>query len=319
MKRFLKKILLGITLPQEYICVTFEQMNNRMKFFLESAGHSLVDVTENHILLGYKPLLIGLTINEIAQNFFTNSPDVRVLHIGLSETEIIANLKMKCIVKKQLGADTFLILEGIKGQQYFTNFFRQWVQNLYYSFTAGKKKNIFLKGNLFTQVKIAYSYPRFIYLVSVGSNGLFNIFPSDLGGKIGENFFAISLRTDRKANHQVESAGCCLLSEMNSEACKETYLQGINHAKDPVRADLLKITLRAERSSVLKLPVPEKAAAYYELEKLSKFEFGLHTVHFFKIINYVRIADNYSTLAHIHRDYAEWRIKKAMNAPYFFR
>lgn len=311
--------LLGITLPQEYICAAFEDLDNKMKMFLESPDRSLIDVTGNQIMLGYKPLLLGLMPVKNRKGIESGDGDIKILHIGLSENEIIAKLRMKKVYTGFLDSQPIFILEGVRGEHYFTNYLQQRIQNFYYNLTADKVKNIFLEGNLYTQVKIAYSFPRLIYLISIGSNDAFNIFPSDLSGKINSVFFAVSLRTDRKANRQVESSANCLISEMQAAAYKETYLLGQNHVRDLVTTELLNIQLRTERSQKLKLPVPEKAAAYYELERLSKIEFGLHSLHFFKIINYVRLNESNSTLAHIHRDYAGWRIKRKMNAPYLLR
>ena len=48
------------------------------------------------------------------------------------------------------------------------------------------KKKIYLKGNLYTPVKIAYSIPLKIYLIPFGLKGMFNIFPTDLSSKFDD-------------------------------------------------------------------------------------------------------------------------------------
>jgi len=50
-----------------------------------------------------------------------------------------------------------------------------------------------------------------------------------------------------------------------------------------------------------------------------KIEIGPHTIHFLKIINFEKLSDENSTLAHIHRDYAEWSIKNKIQTNLLFR
>jgi flavin reductase (DIM6/NTAB) family NADH-FMN oxidoreductase RutF len=193
------------------------------------------------------------------------------------------------------------------------------MNDLWYKITAEKKINLYLKGNLYDQVRIAYSVPRTIYLVSLGMEGLFNIFPTDLSGKAGEDHFVVSLRTDRRANEQLEIIGKCLIATMHSDSFMEVYQCGRNHTKDLMKADSLGISLKMERSEKLNLPVPENALNYYELERLSKVEIGVHSIHFFKIISSVQLQRSDSALAHIHRYCAEWRQNKNIKTSYLLR
>jgi hypothetical protein len=46
---------------------------------------------------------------------------------------------------------------------------------------------------------------------------------------------------------------------------------------------------------------------------------GVHNLCFFRIVNSVNVEDSKSTLAHIHRDYAEWRINNGINSEFLLR
>ncbi len=290
-----------------------------MRMFIEINNGLLLDISENQIMLGYNPLLIGFESNQIEINGNHSSKKKIILRLGKNENEIIAKLWMEEFQKIELNSDLVTVFKGVKGKGRFKNKLHSIIGDFYYSLTANKTKNIYLKGNLYMQVKIAYSIPRKIYLISLGTNGLFNIFPTDISGKINEEHFAISLRTNGRANQQLEKIGKCLLVEMHSDTCKEVYSLGKNHMFDLVAADQLNIKLNNEPSEQFNLPVPKLAVKYTELQKVKTIEAGIHTIHFMKIENSVELSDVKSTLAHIHRDYAEWRIKNKLQTDLFFR
>ena len=81
----------------------------------------------------------------------------------------------------------------------------------------------------------------------------------------------------------------------------------------------LGIRLMEESSAILNLPIPLGAMQYFELEKIDKFMIGIHVIHFFRIINSVRLRNSLSFLMHIHREYAEWRVKNGINTNYLIR
>jgi hypothetical protein len=102
----------------------------------------------------------------------------------------------------------------------------QFIINIHYKLNADKDKNVYLDRNLYSQVKVTYSVLRKIYLISPGSREILNIFPTDLSGKIDNEHFKFFLRSEGKANHQLESIGKCFLAEMQSEACSEVFGPG---------------------------------------------------------------------------------------------
>lgn len=282
--------------------------------------NSLIDVSAKHLMLGYKPLLIGIYLNNSLResNFLTNNCSELVL--GMSKDNIIANLILEVARKEELGAGTLIIFKGKEGVHKFTPSFQKLLKNFHYIITADKKKNIFLEGNLHDQVKIAYSVPRIIYLVSLGQKGYYNIFPTDISGKIKDEYFLISLRTNGKANSQLQSIGKCVVAEMHSDSYNHLYKLGRNHMNDMQEISSFNIELNTFRSKNLNLLLPKDGIKYYELKSMDKkIEIGLHTIHFFKIINSEKLSDKNSTLAHIHRDYAEWRLKNKIQTNFLFR
>ena len=313
----LKKILFGITLKQEYICVEEEKLSHQSRFFLVD-DESFLDLTDSHLFIGYCPLIIAINCETISSlKNLLQSKNIIETVFGESKDKIIAQLLLKKIATREFDEMNLFLFEGVKGSHRFLAKFHILTNILKYKFTGKKKINIYLKGNLYEQVKIAYSIPRKISLVTLGRNKIFNVFPTDINGRIGKQNFVISLRKDGKANEQVKHLKKIVLSEMPVDAYKEVYSLGVNHTKDLREKN--KFNLSEKLSQKFSIPLPKNVLRYFELEFLYDMQTGLHNLCIFKIVNSVNFDNSNSTLAHIHRDYAEWRINNDIISEYFLR
>jgi len=236
---------------------------------------------------------------------------------GESKDKIVAQLILRKINTLEFNEVDFFLFRGVKGSHRFLSKFHILTNSLKYKLTAHKKINIYLKGNLYEQVKIAYSIPRKISLVSLSNNNKINIFPTDINGRIDQQNFVISLRKNGKAINQVKELKKIALSEMAVDRYKEVYSLGVNHTKD--LREKIEFDLSEKLSQTFSIPLPKDALRYFELEFINEMQMGLHNLCFFKIVNTVNIDDSKSTLAHIHRDYAEWRINNGINPEFFLR
>jgi hypothetical protein len=180
-----------------------------------------------------------------------------------------------------------------------------------------KKGNIFLNNNLYTQVQIAYSVPRIISLITVGSGGLYNLFPTDLHGLVNEQYYVSSLRHGGEACKQVENAGRIVISQVPSEVYKTVYALGKNHMQELKPKE--NFFFSESQSGVFKLPMPKSLLSYRELELAGSFEHGIHKLFLYKIISSQAVRKDPSTLAHIHNCYATWRHRKGLPGNYLLR
>ena len=284
-------------------------MNDEENFF---------DLTDIHLFVGYYPLIIAISCekNSSLNDLLQNKNNIKTL-FGESKDKIYAQLILKKINTLEFDEVTLFLFEGVKGSHRFLSKFHILTNSLKYKLTAEKKINIYLKGNLYEQVKIAYSIPRKILLVSLGKNNMFNIFPTDINGRIGKQNFVISLRKNGKANKQVKELKKIVLSEMSADAYKEVYSLGLNHIKD-LRAKK-EFDLSEKLSEKYSMPLPNNVLRYFELEFINDTQTGVHNLCFFKIVSSANIEDSKSTLAHIHRDYAEWRINNGIISEFLLR
>ena len=180
-----------------------------------------------------------------------------------------------------------------------------------------KAGNVYLKGNLLKQVQIAYSLPRKICLITVGKMGLYNLFPTDLHGKLNEQLYVISLRHEGKACRQVLETGKLVLSDIHASVFKKVYSLGKNHMQ-PLK-DRSAFDFSQMDSHGMHLPLPNHAVAYKELELIDSFKEGIHCLLIFRINKEEKLVADPETLAHIHSIYATWRENNGLRGNYLLR
>jgi hypothetical protein len=154
-------------------------------------------------------------------------------------------------------------------------------------------------------------------MITVGQDDRFNLFPTDLHGPVNEDHYIISLRHDGKACRQVMNAGTILLSRVQSDFYKTAYALGKNHMQGMKEKENFPFSTWI--SEKLKLPFPQSALYYQELELKDSFIHGIHRVMLFKTLYQKGFRDNPSTLAHIHNVYATWRQNNHLPGNYLLR
>ncbi len=317
LKNYVRRILLGSSLPNEYICTT-NDLPASLQVILPS-DHGELNVTESHRLLGYKPLLIGLAFQD--QEWVSWASKQKEIKISFRSTTPVASelawLKLKKAGSWRMGETTFVVYQGVNGDHDLMLRWRRMTNALYELLRAQKPGNIFLPAKLYNQVRIAYSVPRKISLLCLGDTNGYNIFPTDLQGAIGKGFYAGSLRIGSKACRQVEQFKKILVADMDVAAYRETYALGRNHMSGLQPLAILPVS--GARSERWQLPVPTGATAYRELQWKYSWDTGIHRVHFYEVVTEKILDDKASNLHHIHRYYAQWRLDHRLESTYFLR
>ena len=66
---YIKRKVLGYSLPQEYACLALQEFEGPLRVVLTVKGSTdFLDVSDSHLFLGYKPLVIGITL-QLSSNF----------------------------------------------------------------------------------------------------------------------------------------------------------------------------------------------------------------------------------------------------------
>jgi hypothetical protein len=329
LRRSISKVLFGLSVPQEYICLAREKLTQPFSSYLTGNDYGFCqDITTEHLFLGYKPVIIGIPINAANSNIIhkhkefclsvsSENFDLNSKWRGFATSrKSIARLILKKVDIIDLKSTAIAVFCADHGEHSFISTFHQSINEMKQRMKATKKDFISLEGNLADQVRIAYAIPRVVSLSTLlDENGNMNMFPTDLHGYIGDTFYASSLRVGGKANDQVSSIKQIVLSDIDPEHFREVYALGKNHMKDPQPVSALDVQGTSER---FRIPLPKKAIGYRELLAERFIDIGIHRVYFYRVINDV---SNTSTnrLTHFHQYAAQWRDDHGLQTPSLIR
>ena len=271
-----------------------------------------LDVLHSHLFLGYKPLVIAIVL-ETSEKDFSPVLQSEMIQLAfayphasqLANNGIVARLSLKKIAVRNLATHTVILYKGSHGSHRFLNRIRQMVNNLRDSIRKQSIGNVSLPGNLHDMVRIAYSVPRVISLITLWDGIQMNMFPTDLHGAVNGRFYISSLRLNGQANAQVEKLRKLCISTVSAALYRSVYLLGKNHmrALRPVEC----FDCASEKSATFGIPLPMGVIAYHELALCESFDVGIHRLHIYEIVNRQTVTEG-STLSHIHQYYAQWRI-----------
>ena len=211
----LKKCLTGLDQTQEYICLA-DMPQPILRVWAESDAE-VREVTNEHIFIGYKPLLIGLLRNpaEIGRSV--------VFHFRNEDGLVVARLTSKTVFQWVRNNHSIVLCEGMKGSHKFIHPAHQWINRQRSILSRPKPGNVTLPGNLYDQVRVAYSIPRTISVVILSDGQHVNVFPTDLHGPVGPQFYVSSLRINGKATQQVERLRKLVIADVAASAYRMVY------------------------------------------------------------------------------------------------
>jgi hypothetical protein len=296
LKPFLHKLLFGYYQPQEYICVC-DNIDNTFLFTEDGEN-----ITNEHIFLGYKPLIIGLKGNKKAFIRIKIEYNKRCYGcIDLARRVMIGNIGLYV---------------GINASHRLMPRLYQIAQAIKYKLKIKPPGNISLKRNLYEQVKLAYSYPRHINIITIRRDNQHNMFPTDLHGRISDDLYYISLRQSGMACAQVEELKRVVLSKVDISFYRDAYSMGKNHMRALRGPD--EFPASTSRSRLYENLLPREVLSYLEMIWESYVDIGVHRIHLFKIENEVNLnVSSSGGLAHIHSLYANWRDNQGFDTVYY--
>lgn len=312
-------------LPQEYVCVALEDLQDHPAVYLTTRdSNQFIDVTSKHVFLGYRPLLIAVGLDEEEEELqkaqqvclsFTSSEfkPVTKWRGFRTSANCIARVELSRM-KDDLGLPGVAIFRGEFGEHSFLPVHQALANRLADMIRRKPGSDANLRGNQYDQVRIAYAVPRTISVITVKDGELLNFFPTDLHGAADDHYLG-SLRIGGMACNQVQSLPRIIISRIDVDAFRETYALGRNHMRPLQPADNF---VKTELASDSGIPVYPNAIDYLELERIAHWDAGIHRIFSYKIVG-SRLVRKGRTLAHIHRYYAQWRINHHLSAEYFYR
>lgn len=308
----------GLHYRQEYLCLALEKFPNPLRLYTARDGKLLDEITRHHHFVGYCPVIFALprAYGEADRLHLVFSQNDLTKNEVFQKKDVLAELFLEKIFENKINGGVFFY-QAVHARHRFLPSFNQFIIGLNNILFNKKEGNVFLKGNLLKQVQVAYSMPRKICLISTGKNGLYNLFPTDLHGKVNDQLYVISLRHEGKACRQVMETGRLVLSDMEVGAYKRVYSLGKNHMQ-PLK-ERYTFEFSPSDSAIFHLPLPLQVLAYKELELADSFTEGIHRLLIFRIVNEIKLTADHGTLAHIHSAYATWRENNGLKGNYLLR
>lgn len=331
LRRLVNSILFGITIPQEYVCLSPEGFSHPLSAYITGTDSNTGIPVSQDLFLGYKPMVIGLSFGRFSDEARWLQLQERicisvvagefqgdVMWKGfMSCRESIARLILRKVDNREFGESVIFIFQGEWGQHRFLSGMHQ-ATNRMRELVRLRKPDNYLPGNLYDQVRIGYAVPRQISIITVSdSAGRMNMFPTDLHGPVDERFYAGSMRHGGKANHQIEEFGTIALSGVRADWFRQAYALGKNHMKD--LRSFEEFPLSTIRSQKLGIPLPESVVHYRELRRLDSLDAGIHRIHFYETLHEEHVLRDERSLAHIHCYYAQWRKNRKLPSEYLIR
>ncbi|MDQ2657917.1 MAG: hypothetical protein M3Y60_10900, partial [Bacteroidota bacterium] len=120
----MKKLLSGLTIPQQYVCISLEDFQRQFSVLLTGAeGDRLLDVSNTHLFIGYRPLILAIVFTEgpesvPAEDIIRLSFVHRNLVAPASSDparDCVARLEARKIQARVLGHQTIVFYEGTHG------------------------------------------------------------------------------------------------------------------------------------------------------------------------------------------------------------
>jgi flavin reductase (DIM6/NTAB) family NADH-FMN oxidoreductase RutF len=146
--------------------------------------------------------------------------------------------------------------------------------------------------------------PRPVALASVGNRKVGNIFPLNLMGPIGGDYFAFALNRERPVTSLVERRGCIAVSSIPLDRNKVVRGLGRNHRVEEIDWTSLPFSVKPSEESGI--PVPEFAQRVRTLRIEHRRRLGSHTFFIARVADEQQYSDGPAFFV-VHGLYQAWK------------
>ena len=310
-KRTAKRLLFGAADFSQQCTVGLQAPQAEVAVWLEGLGEPL-DVTQGHFMACGAPLLIG-----ISDEFLRGCHDPRRQTLSVRFRERSAPARL-------LGSIGLTFFRAVRAGGGFVHLFRPrsprnyclprlqlWAHYLQYARLRRRSPDseITMTARDVHAMCAFYICPRPTGLVSVCDGSHSNIFPMNLMGATGRDYFCFALKTITPVVSLVQRAGRLALCSLPVEKAPLAYRLGKNHNSESM--DMSQLPFATVRSPKLRLLIPEFSVGVKELQVESSENLGSHTLFAARILHEEQWTSAPQFFL-IHGIYDLWKRKAAM-------
>ena len=275
----LRQLIFGPPIPQ-FCTIGLMHPQSEVRVWLRGLDPPL-DVTDRNVIAAACPFTVGIGLENMPKEatikrtplfmtFSDRSGDARPLgEIQLVYTETIRIGDRNLCLFRTSRSTNRCLPRSVVWRRYL-EFARQ-QRRVYKSSSPPETKMIVRE---FFALSTFYICPRPVVLVSVVDGSAANLFPVDLIGPVGGEYFCLALHSSSTAIPIIEKSRKVALSGVPSEQISVAYALGKNHKNTEFHWNELPFALAT--SQEFRLPVPEFALAVKEMEVEDVRALGSH-------------------------------------------
>lgn len=306
MKRLLASLWHGVGLRHLPIAVG-EGDGAPVRLELERPGFPLLDVSDAHVPVSMRPLVLGLRLDAARADAVSRgstlvardrATGVRLGGIALEPAGTIP-----------LAAGTLSLFRTVACRNATAPaHVRWWRYALAWRHAArapARGDGLCMSAADLRCLNVYYTWPRRVFLIGVEFEGRTNIFPMDLVGRVSRDDFTLALRATSPAIELMERSRAIVMSAAPAEHLAEVYALGVHHRKPSVDTSALPFDVRA--SPLHGLPALAQGFTR-ELTVRAVHRVGSHVLFVCRVD-----AEQGATprqIAHVSQMYAEWLAKR---------
>jgi flavin reductase (DIM6/NTAB) family NADH-FMN oxidoreductase RutF len=302
-RRLVKRALLGPTDTAQKFHIGLHDPQSEVDVWLHGWGDR-IDVTHRHLMACGAPLTIGIGF-ESGQIESAKSYRRLTLrfHEHAGEQRLLGEIGLHVDSSLSVGTQEIYLFHVTDYRNHCLPWIRLWMHYLLHERTRRQSKDdVRITSRDSLAMIVFYLCPRPIALVTVGDLEVGNLFPMNLMGPIGGDYFAFGLNSNRAAP-LVERARTIVLSTVPLEQASLVSSLGKNHRKASI--DWSKLAFPTIRPRNIDAPVPSFALSACEMQIEEFRHLGSHTLFVAKKLAEERLADG-PQLFLAHGMYKAW-------------
>jgi flavin reductase (DIM6/NTAB) family NADH-FMN oxidoreductase RutF len=274
----LRKLLLGGTDLPQACDISLDHPQTEISVRLLGMGLDL-DVTNSHSVACAVPFMfcIGLEHSEL-HKLVTGSYFTLEFRENRGRGKVLGVIKLKLQTNLLVECHWVGLFKAVECQNYCIPRYRLHAHQFllrYYQRKNGRRAGEMQVSTLDTQCNaVTFICPRPVVLVCVVDGFRGNVFPMNLLGDLGGNYFAFALNGERQAAPLVERLGRLTLSTVPLSKSPIVRELGKNHYLNPI--PLEEVPFALQQSGGLDIPFPEFAIRVRELQVLEVRSLGSH-------------------------------------------
>ena len=265
--------------------VSLQPPQSLVEVSLQGLGAPL-DVTDANLMVCGAPLVIGIAL-DAQENFRTiERPLLLSFREKGGDRGLLGEIGLRFMSSLPCGSRELHLFQTTHSENFCLSPLRLWLQNLHQlrSRRLKRAKNLDVPITALESRAMAVFYlcPRPIALVSVEMPQARNIFPMNLMGPLGSDYFAFGLNANRAAAPLVERAGRVVISTISAAHSAVVTRLGSNHRKPSI--EWREVPFALVRRPAISIPVPHFALTAQELQIEAVHKLGSHSLFIARIV-----------------------------------